>query len=143
MKILFTKAVPPHKPGDIAEVAEGYARNFLFPRKLAEPATASHLATQAARVQREQHVKAKAAQQAEAVLHLLQGKTFSLPAKANAQGTLYAALTPKYIAEHLAKQCGMPIPKAVLEQLPTIKSTGTFTVNCTTTNPHLSFILTV
>ncbi|MFA6043292.1 MAG: 50S ribosomal protein L9 [Patescibacteria group bacterium] len=143
MKVIFTKALQSHKSGDIAEVAEGYARNFLFPRNVAQPATADHLAAHAARVQREQHTKVQAAQQAEAVLGLLHGKTFSIPAKANAQGTLYAALTPKQIATALATQCGMPIPKSVLRHIPTLKTAGSHTVHCPDTHPAISFILSV
>lgn len=124
MKVLFLKAVEPYRVGQVADVAEGYAQNFLLPQKLAIPATAH--AIQEAQRRQQQHVAAVAGadHDLDALAQVLIGATVRVTAKASPTGTLYAAVTPVQIAEAVATQTGYHFPKALQKQLPTLKHVG-------------------
>lgn len=112
--------------GELKNVAKGYARNFLIPRKLAKPATATARKEAEAIHQRmaaEQATKAKAYQ---AWAKQLQATTLEFVAKTNASGTLFAALHVNDIADELTKR-NMVVPKDCIAMQP-IKRIGQYNV---------------
>ncbi len=131
MKVIFLEDVKGKgKKGELKDVSDGYARNFLLPKKLAKEATTDNLNTfklqekaKAAQIARE---KAEAQENAKK-LESLQVK---VPAKAGANGRLFGAVTSKEISEALAKQHGMNIEKNKIVLSEPIKSYGAFDVKC-------------
>ncbi len=111
MKVILIKDVAGlGQQGDVKEVASGYARNFLFPKNLAEAATDE-------KIKLVQEKKAKAAKEAEFDLantqklaQRLEGQTVEISAKASNEGTLYAAVSPAKIAKVLQTK-GIEIKK--------------------------------
>ncbi len=129
MKVILQQDVRGHgKKGQLVEVSDGYARNFLLPKKLAVPATAENVNTM------KQQEKARKAQQAaekaeaEATAKKLEGLMVKIPAKAGEGGRLFGAVTAKEISEALAAQHGLNIAKAKLVLDEPIKSCGGYQV---------------
>lgn len=112
------------KAGSLVEVSEGYARNFLFPRKLAAEATPGALkqweAEKAAAVRRE----AKAIAEAKEAAGALEKLKLTVSAKTGAEGRLYGTITTKEIAEAIAKQTPYKADKRKIELAEPIKSLG-------------------
>ena len=117
------------KKGEKVNVSDGYARNFLFPKKLAKEANASNLNV----MQSQQEAKDyKAAQQKAAALEQkagIDGKVVELHAKAGANGKIFGAITGKEIAEALEKQYGIKIDKKKIVMADNIKNYGTYSVD--------------
>lgn len=116
------------KKGQMVEVAEGYARNYLLPRKLAVPATADAINTmnlkEKARRAEEQRLKAEA----EAVAEQLKSCQVKLTARAGSSGKLFGAVTTKEIADGLKEQYNIDISSKKLVLSEPIKSFGNFEV---------------
>ncbi len=93
MKVIFLADVPTQKAkrDDIREVSDGYARNFLFPRKLAQPASAVALATVTQRHAKQEKEKRRHADAVKALAGRLKGLTLSFTAKAH-EGKLYGGI---------------------------------------------------
>jgi large subunit ribosomal protein L9 len=104
--------------GDVKDVADGYARNFLIPRKLATPATAGALKN--VETQKAAAAKRQAALDAEAraLAERLNGLTLTLKARVGSQDRLYGSITTADIATALGKELGGPFDrrKLVLEE---------------------------
>jgi large subunit ribosomal protein L9 len=115
MKVIFLKDVPKGKRGEIKEVADGYARNFLFPKGMALPATPS--ATKEAKLLLDKKVEHQTRQQEEQskVAQELEGKELQFKAKAGAKGRLHGAITSADIAEELSRVTGLEIDKKRVE----------------------------
>lgn len=115
------------KKGEMIEAAEGYARNFLLPRKLAIPATTDAINTmnlkEAARRKEEAANRAAAV----AAADKLRGKTVKVAAKGGAGGKLFGAVTGKEIAEAVTAQFGAEVTKQQIVADP-IKTFGTHEV---------------
>jgi large subunit ribosomal protein L9 len=87
--------------GDVVSVARGYARNYLFPRKLAEEATAARVAELRKREgQRAQH-EAKTGEQAQSIAETLNKTVLSFEVKAGPTGSLFGSVTPTDIADEI------------------------------------------
>ena len=102
------------KKGQLINVSDGYARNFLLPKGLAIEATAqamNDLKNRAAAAQHKADVEKEAAVQ---LGQKIEGKTIKRTAKAGAGGRLFGAVTTKEIAEDLQKQFGSAIDKKIL-----------------------------
>lgn len=112
------------KKGELIEAAEGYARNYLLPRKLAIPATPDAINTM--KLQDAARRKEEAANRAAAVetADKLRGKTVKITAKGGAGGKLFGAVTGKEISEALSEQLGVSVTKQQLVLEP-IKTFGT------------------
>ena len=112
------------KKGELIEAAEGYARNYLLPRKLAIPATPDAINTM--KLQDAARRKEEAANRAAAVetADKLRGKTVKVAAKGGAGGKLFGAVTGKEIAEALSAQLGVSVAKQQIVADP-IKTFGT------------------
>ncbi|MEK7640215.1 MAG: 50S ribosomal protein L9 [Patescibacteria group bacterium] len=124
MRVLFIKPVTPYHSGDVADVAEGYAKNFLIPQNLAVPASAHAIAEAQQRKQKHVAADADAEHDLDALAKALNGKTVHVEAKAATTGTLYAAVNSTDITKAIAQQIGYALPPALQKQLPTLKHTG-------------------
>lgn len=112
------------KKDQILEVSDGYARNYLLPRKLAREATAEALNSVQKSKQAEQHREDVRRADAEASARALKGKTVSLAARGGEGGKLYGAVTNDQIAQALKEQLGVEIDKRKLEPEEPIKTAG-------------------
>ncbi|SEU08655.1 50S ribosomal protein L9 [Paenibacillus sp. NFR01] len=130
MKVIFLKDVKGQgKKGQIKEVSEGYATNFLLPRGLVRPATDGNVKTlenQAAAEVRKKEQEKDEARQLGAKLDEL---TLTMKAKAGEGGRLFGAITSKQIAESLAATHGIAIDKRKIELNDSIRHIGTFNVH--------------
>ena len=125
MKVILTADVKGKgKKGDLIEVSEGYGRNFLMPRGLAEPATADNLNVKKA--QDEAHARKIALEQqaAREAAEKLKESPVKVPAKGGTGGRLFGAVTSKEIAEELNKQYGLNVPKQKIVLEEPIKTFG-------------------
>ena len=129
MKVILQQEVKGQgKKGQMVDVSDGYARNFLLPKKLAVIATAENLNTM------KQQEKARKAQQAaekaeaEALSKKLESLTVKVAAKAGEGGRLFGAVTAKEISECLAQQHGLNIAKTKLVLDEPIKACGGYKI---------------
>ncbi|MNO15007.1 50S ribosomal protein L9 [compost metagenome] len=124
MKVIFLKDVKGQgKKGEIKEVSEGYAQNFLIPRGLVRLATEGNVKTlenqTAAEVKRKENEK----QEAVNLGKKLEEMTIGLKAKAGEGGRLFGAITSKQVAEALEK-AGVKIDKRKIEMHDPIRTLG-------------------
>ena len=131
MKVIFNQDVRGQgKKGEMKEVSDGYARNYLLPRKLASEATpdmlnAFKLKEKARKAQAERE-KAQAEENAKR----LEGVIVRISARAGQGGRLFGAITSQEISDALREQHGIEIEKNKLVQGEPIKSFGSFEVKC-------------
>lgn len=124
MKVIFIKDVKGQgKKGQVKEVSEGYAANFLLPRGLARPATEGNMKTLENQHAAEEKRKQQEKEEAVALGKKLESLTVELKAKAGEGGKLFGAITSKQIAEALAKQ-GHKIDKRKIELDEPIRTLG-------------------
>ena len=129
MKVILQQDVKGQgKKGQLVEVSEGYARNFLLPKKLAIPATADAINTMNLKEKARRAEEARQREEALATAGKLKEITVRIAAKAGTGGRLFGAVTTKEIAEALNKQFALDIPKQKLVLDEAIKSFGTYTV---------------
>lgn len=114
------------KKDDIINVSDGYARNFLLPRKLAQEANNQNLNDIRNRERAAQHKLDEEKKAAEALAKKLEGRAIKLSAKAGENGKLFGSVTSKEIAETLSKHSGTPIDKRKITIEHDIKSFGTY-----------------
>lgn len=128
MKVIFLKDVPKGKKGEIKEVADGYARNFLLPKGLALLATPS--ATKAAKTLSEEKAERQARQLEELtrIAEDLEGKELYFKAKAGAKGRIHGAITSANIADELSKLAGFEIDKKRVELEEPLHHVGSYQV---------------
>ncbi len=131
MKVILQQDVKGQgKKGQLIEASDGYARNFLLPRKLAVPATAENLNTM--KVQDKARKAREAAERAEAerIAAVLESTQVIIQAKGGDGGRLFGSVTSKEVSEALKAQCGMDIPKTKIVQDEPIKAFGAYTLKC-------------
>ena len=129
MKVIFHEDVKGQgKKGELKEVSDGYARNYLLPRKLASEATADNInalklkeKAQAAQIDKEQA-------QAEENAKKLGGVQVIIKAKAGNAGKLFGAVTSQEISDALKAQFDIDIEKNKIVQAEPIKTFGSFSV---------------
>ena len=126
MKVILQQDVKGQgKKGQMVEVSDGYARNFLLPRKLAVSATADNINTMK---QQEKARKAEEKAQAQALSEKLQSCPVKIAAKAGEGGRLFGAVTAKEISEALAEQHQVEIAKTKLVLDEPIKACGGYQI---------------
>ncbi|MFA5021259.1 MAG: 50S ribosomal protein L9 [Patescibacteria group bacterium] len=104
MKLLFLKDVKgTAKRGELKEVTEGYAMNFLLPKNLAVLATAENLAKSGKELDRKIKVKKTVVDQSRLLADRIRGRKIELKAKANPAGKLYAAINEAEVKQELAR----------------------------------------
>lgn len=124
MKVIFIKDVKGQgKKGQVKEVSEGYASNFLLPRGLARPATEGNVKVLENQNAAEEKRKQQEKEEAVALGKKLESLTVELKAKAGEGGKLFGAITSKQIAEALGKQ-GHKIDKRKIELDEPIRTLG-------------------
>lgn len=112
MKVILTQDVRGQgKKGQLIDAAEGYARNFLLPRKLAVLATADAINTMNLKEKARRAEEAANRQAAVEMGGKLKNVTVKLTAKGGKEGKLFGAITSKEISEGLASQCQLDVPK--------------------------------
>ena len=99
------------KKGELVNVSDGYARNFLFPRKLAGEANSQAMSELKNRENAEKHRLAVELDNSKKYAESIEGKTVKITAKAGANGKLFGSVTTKDIAEALSKQYSINIDR--------------------------------
>ena len=131
MKVILQQDVKGQgKKGQLVEVSDGYARNFLLPRKLAVEASADNVNTMKLQEKAKKAKEAAEKAEAEAVAEKLKECQVKLYAKAGTGGRLFGAVTSKEIADGLKAQYGIDINKSKIVQDEPIKTFGTFQLKC-------------
>ncbi|MBO5403303.1 MAG: 50S ribosomal protein L9 [Clostridia bacterium] len=129
MKVLLLEDVRSQgKKGEIIEASDGYARNFLIPRKLAVEANAQILTEYKNKKASEAHKKAEEKKAAEAAAASINGKSIVYKATGGADGRLYAAVTAADISKKLKETFGIDVDKRKLVLNDNIKNVGEYNV---------------
>ena len=131
MKVILLQDVKGKgKKGQMIEVSDGYARNFMLPKKLATEATADAVNTM--RMNDKAAAEKAARERAEAldVSKKLRELTLTVAAKGGGAGRLFGSVTNQEIADALAKQTGIKLDKRKIVIADPIKNVGTYTVTC-------------
>ena len=129
MKVILQQDVKGQgKKGQLIEASEGYARNYLLPRKLAIAATADAINTMNLKEKARRAEEARQKEAAMAAAERLKALLVKIPAKAGTGGRLFGAVTTKEISDALKAQHNVDIPKQKLVLDDPIKSFGTYQV---------------
>lgn len=127
MKVVLLADVKGHgKKGELCNVSDGYARNFLFPKKLAVEADSTALNELKGREEAKAHHKQEEINAAKATAEALNGKTVVIKAKAGTGGRLFGSVTSKEIAAEIKRSLGIEIDRKKMN-VADIKSFGEFT----------------
>lgn len=130
------------KRGDLLEVADGYARNYLIPHGLAIPATEG-ITAQATAMRRARDLKdSKDREGAEAIARKLVPMVITVSARAGAEGRLFGSVTHQDVVEAVADQAGIELDRHKIVSDETIKSLGTHSV-AVRLHPEVQFQITV
>ena len=130
MKIILLQDVRGKgKKGQLLEVSDGYARNYMLPRKLAMEATADAINTMRMNDKATQERIAREKAEALATANKLREMTVVVTAKGGGNGRLFGSVTNAEIADALAKQ-GVKLDKRKIVLNETIKNVGTYTATC-------------
>ncbi|WML36415.1 50S ribosomal protein L9 [Clostridium sp. OS1-26] len=128
MKVILVKDVKSlGKKGDIINASDGYARNYLFPRGLAQEATDSNLHILNNKKEAERRQKLAEIEAAQKLAESLKGKEVNLSVKSGENGRLFGAITGKDIADEINKKFNINIDKKKVV-VDTIKQLGTYDV---------------
>ena len=129
MKVIFNVDVKGQgKKGELKEVSDGYARNFLLPRGLAAEATTDNINTLKLKEKAKQAQIAREKAEAEENAKKLSGVQVTIRAKAGKNGKLFGAVTSQEIADALKAQFNIDIEKNKIVQAEPIKTFGSFSV---------------
>ena len=131
MKVILLQDVKGKgKKGQMLEVSDGYARNYMLPRKIAMEATADAINTM--RMNDKAAAEKAAREKAEAleIAKKLRDMTLVVTAKGGGSGRLFGSVTNAEVAEALAKQSGIKLDKRKIVLNETIKNVGTYTATC-------------
>ena len=126
--ILLTDVKGKGKKGQMIEVSDGYARNYMLPRKLAQEATADAVNTMRMNDKATAERQARERAEAVAISKQLRELTLIVKAKGGGAGRLFGAVTTTEIADALKKNAGITIDKRKLVLTDNIKNVGTYTV---------------
>ena len=125
MKVILQQDVKGQgKKGQLVEVSEGYARNFLLPKKLAIPATTDAINTMNLKEKARRAEEARQKAEAEAVAEKLKSVQVKIPARAGANGKLFGAVTSKEVSDALSAQFGLELAKQKIVMDEPIKAFG-------------------
>ena len=131
MKVILLQDVKGKgKKGQMIEVSDGYARNFMLPKKLAQEATADAINTMRMNDKATQERIAREKAEALETSKKLRAMTLTVTAKGGGAGRLFGSVTNQEIADALAKASGIKLDKRKIVIADPIKSVGTYTVTC-------------
>lgn len=124
MKVIFLADVQGKgKQGEIKNVPDGYARNYLLPKQLAEEATAGNIRAAEEKKKKERQKAADARKDAETLKNDIEKRTVEIKAKSGDKGHLFGSVTNKHIADEL-KQHGIHVDKRKIDLDEPIRSLG-------------------
>ncbi|MBU5454296.1 50S ribosomal protein L9 [Caproiciproducens sp. MSJ-32] len=128
MKVILLQDVKKlGKKGDVVNISDGYARNFLFPRKLAEEANDTNMHILNMKKENERKKKLAEIEEAQKLAAELKDKIIKLEVKSGDNGKLFGAITSKDIAERINKDFNLKIDKKKIV-MDTIKLTGEYDI---------------
>lgn len=128
MKVILLQDVKSQgKKGELLNVSDGYARNYLFPKKLAVEADAAALSEMKSKEEAKRHREAEERKQALALADRLSGLTVVIRMQAGSDGRLYGSVTNKDIAAALEEQHGITLDKRKIETV-SLKTGGSYKV---------------
>ena len=131
MKVILLQDVKGKgKKGQMLEVSDGYARNYMLPRKIAVEATADAVNTMRMNDKAAAEKAAKERAEAMEISKKLREMTLVVTAKGGGAGRLFGSVTNQEIADALQKNTGIKLDKRKIVISEPIKSVGTYTVNC-------------
>ena len=127
MKVILQQDVKGQgKKGQMIEASDGYARNFLLPRKLAVPATADAVNTMKLKEKAKKAEDARLKAEAEAIVEKLKNSPVKVTARAGANGKLFGAVTSKEVSDALQAQYGIELAKQKIVMDEPIKAYGSY-----------------
>ena len=131
MKVILLQDVKGKgKKGQMLEISDGYARNFLLPRKLAVEATADAMNTKKMNDKAAAEKEAKERAEALEISKQLRDTQLVVTAKGGGAGRLFGSVTNQEIADALKAKTGITLDKRKIVVADPIKSVGTYTVQC-------------
>ena len=131
MKVILLQDVKGKgKKGQMLEVSDGYARNFMLPRKLAVEATADAINTMRMNDKAAAEKAAKERAEAMEISKQLRALTVTVTCKGGGAGRLFGSVTNQEIADALKAKTGINLDKRKIVISDPIKSVGTYTVTC-------------
>jgi len=116
------------KKGDIVNVNDGYARNFLFPKNLAEEANTANLNAAKIALDAQKHRKEMEKQEAQELAKRIETMTLNVHVKCGEKGRLFGSVTSKEIADALKEEHGVDVDKKKIAIPETIKELGAYTL---------------
>ena len=129
MKVIFLEDVPGSgKAGDVKDVANGYARNFLLPRKLVEPATDSALKNAQSKIEKAARQRQVELAELEKVAQNIDGLVVNFKKKVVSENRLYGSIRDVHIAHAISELCGADIDKGSLALKEPIHELGEYEV---------------
>ena len=129
MKVILTQDVRGQgKKGEMINVSDGYARNFLFPRKLAQEATADNVNTMRMNDKAKREKEQRAREEAAALSAKMRDMTLTVLAKGGGAGRLFGSVTSQEIADALKAQENVELDKRKIVIDEAIKTVGLYTV---------------
>lgn len=117
------------KKDEIINANDGYARNYLLPKKLAVEATNQNLSLLKGKQDSNAHKKAEEKKEAEIIKEKISKITLKIQVKAGANGKIFGGVTAKEISDQLKKQYNIDIDKKKIDIKETIKTLGVFKIN--------------
>lgn len=129
MKVIFLKDVKGQgRKGELKEVSDGYARNYLFPKKLAFEATPAAIEEVKRKEAHLEKLRKEEKAEAEALAKRLEKLSVEIKGNSGQGGKLFGAITSQEIAEALESQHGIAIEKNKIEQSEPIKRHGNYSI---------------
>ena len=114
--------------GSVVDVSKGYLRNYLVPRKLAQPASKGAIEAVRQRQEAAERAARNAAERAEENVRLLNRTVLTIPQQAGADGRLFGSVTPQDIATAIREARGLRIERRNVHMPEPIKNVGTYMV---------------
>lgn len=143
MKVLLNADVSElGRRGEIVEVSDGYARNYLLPKRLAQKATAGAVESIAKAVAAREAVERKALEDAENLASTLTGTRVVIAAQAGDEGRLYGSITVNDVAEGIRKFTGITLDRHQIEMEQPIRAIGLSEVKVKL-HPKVEFPVTI
>jgi len=115
--------------GTVVDVSKGYLRNFLIPRRLAQPATKGAVAAAQARQQAAERALAEATERAQESAQLLARTVLTIPQQAGEDGRLFGSVTTQDIADAIRDARGLKLDRRKIHLQEPIKNVGTYMVD--------------
>ena len=129
MKVIFLEDVPNQaSAGDVKDVSNGYARNYLIPKKLATNATAEEMKRVEGIKKAGDQRRVRETHQWETLANLLEGTSVTVSARATPAGHFYGSISPAQIAQELASVTNREIDRKLVETVEPIRYPGEYEV---------------